>query len=131
MLDNSFFFCYNRGTIGGRNMIAPEITNVIARWNKECGVKQVGVKLCGCGMGKYRLEIYTDKPGLLIGKAGCIIDRYSEELKGLAKEIPWRITEVEIHEIQQIVGQEEIDIEQYYKQFIDYDLEDNGEIMPI
>lgn len=47
MLDNSFFFCYNKGTIGGRNMIAPEITNVIARWNKECGVKQVGVKLCG------------------------------------------------------------------------------------
>ena len=67
----------------------------------------------------------------MIGKAGCIIERYSEELKGLAKEIPWRITEVEIHEIQQMVGQEEIDIEQYYKQFIDYDLEDNGEIMPI
>lgn len=33
-------------------MIAPEITNVIARWNKECGVKQVGVKLCGYGEGK-------------------------------------------------------------------------------
>ena len=112
-------------------MIAPEITNVIARWNKECGVKQVGVKLRGYGEGKYRLEIYTDRPGLLIGKAGCRIDRYSEELKRLAKEIPWRITEVEIHEIQQMVGQEEIDIEQYYKQFIDYDLEDNGEIMPI
>lgn len=112
-------------------MIAPEITNVIARWNKECDVKQVGVKLRGYGEGKYRLEIYTDRPGFLIGKAGCIIDRYTEELKGLAKEIPWRITEVEIHEIQQIVGQEEIDVVQYYKQFIDYDLEDNGEIMPI
>lgn len=47
MLDNFFSLCYNKGTIGGRNMIAPEITNVIARWNKECGVKQVGAKLCG------------------------------------------------------------------------------------
>lgn len=112
-------------------MIAPEITNVIARWNKECGVKQVGVKLRGYDKGKYRLEIYTDRPGFLIGKAGCIIDKYTEELKGLAKEIPWRITEVEIHEIQQMVGQEEIDLEQYYKQFMDYDLEDDGEIMPI
>ena len=112
-------------------MIAPEITNIIARWNKECGVKQVGVKLCGYSEGKYRLEIYTDRPGSFIGKAGSIIDRYTEELKELAKEIPWRITEVEIHEIQQMVGQEETDVEQYYKQFIDYDLEDNGEIMPI
>ncbi|MDO4379138.1 MAG: hypothetical protein Q4C64_08450 [Erysipelotrichia bacterium] len=112
-------------------MIAPEITNVIARWSKECGVKQVGVKLRGYDEGKYRLEIYTDRPGFLIGKAGCIIDKYTEELKGLAKEISWRITEVEIHEIQQMVGQEEIDLEQYYKQFMDYDLEDDGEIMPI
>lgn len=45
----------------------------------------------------YALDIYTDVPGFLIGKAGSVIDKYKKELAERVRS--YNITEVNIFEV--------------------------------
>lgn len=45
----------------------------------------------------YVLDIYTDVPGFLIGKAGSVIDKYKKELAERVRS--YNITEVNIFEV--------------------------------
>lgn len=58
-----------------------EISKVIAEWCKEAGVSSP--------VGYYRnylngyFEIYTDRPGYLVGKAGKLVEKYEQALNEL------------------------------------------------
>lgn len=57
-----------------------EISSIIKEWKDEAGVK--GLVL----VSKYSnfsetLRICTDKPGLMVGKGGELIQKYKEKLK--------------------------------------------------
>ena len=64
--------------------IYPEVYNIIAAWCKEAGIYQVAVRTrydskSSC----YKLTLYTERPGLFIGKAGCTIEKYKKLLHRL------------------------------------------------
>lgn len=95
----------------------PEIYNVISRWIKDCGVTQVGVRL------KYDEEehgycaqIYTDRAGYLIGKAGCKVEAVKKELMELKRGR--NIVGVEINEVWGFVNQREVDLDAYYSAYM-------------
>lgn len=58
-----------------------EISKVIAEWCEEAGVSSP--------VGYYRnsltgyFEIYTDRPGYLVGKAGKLVEKYEQALNEL------------------------------------------------
>lgn len=95
--------------------IYPEIYNIVAAWCKEAGVKQVAVKTKTEQDGTKILIVYSDRPGYLIGKAGCIIDKYTKVIKKLKMA---DIQKVEIEEISGIVNQNQVDIEDYYSSYM-------------
>lgn len=94
--------------------IYPEIYNIIAAWCKETGVKQVAAKIKTESDGTKTLIVYSDRPGYLIGKAGCIIDKYAKAIKSL-KIV--NIKRVVIEEISGIVNQNQVDLEDYYSSY--------------
>lgn len=106
-------------------MVFPKIKNYIARWNKAAGVKQVAIKLKTNEDG-YTLSIYSDRPGLLIGVKGSLVEKYKKELGEISKI--YNITHVDINEISDFVGQEEVDPNQFYYDFaLDY-IDEDGNI---
>lgn len=61
------------------------------------------------------LEIYTDRPGVLIGKAGAIIDKYRKQMLEVGSEyrIKYNIKydiKIELNETHRIMSQQEEDI---------------------
>lgn len=51
---------------------------LIEEWCKEAGVTSpVGYYI---NLGGRTITIYTDRPGWLIGKGGCLVDKYTERL---------------------------------------------------
>ena len=95
--------------------IYPEVYNIIAAWCKEAGVKQAAVKTKTEQDGTKTLIVYSDRPGYLIGKAGCIIDKYTKIIKKLKMA---GIQKVEIEEISGIVNQNQVDVEDYYSSYM-------------
>ena len=97
--------------------IYPEVYNIIAAWCKEAGIYQVAVKTkydskSDC----YKLTLYTERPGLFIGKAGSLWEKYKkllQECKACRK-----IEQLEIKEISGIVNQNKVDIEDYYSSYM-------------
>lgn len=95
----------------------PEIYNVISRWIKDCGVMQVGIVLKYDEERQgYRVLIYTDRAGLLIGKAGCKIEAVKKELMELKQGR--NIVGVEINEVWGFVNQREVDLDAYYSAYM-------------
>lgn len=95
----------------------PETYNVISRWIKDCGVAQVGIKLkYDEGQQGYRVLIYTDHAGYLIGKAGCKIEAVKKELAELKQAR--NIVSVEINEVWGFVNQREVDLDAYYSAYM-------------
>lgn len=95
----------------------PEIYNVISRWIKDCGVTQVGVRLKYDEEKQgYRVLIYTDRAGYLIGKVGCKIEAVKKELMELKQGR--NIVSVEINEVWGFVNQREIDVDAYYSAYM-------------
>lgn len=97
--------------------IYPEIYNIIADWCKESGIYQVAVKTkydseSDC----YKLILYTERPGLFIGKAGCRIEKYKKLLQEC--KFSFRIEQLEIQEISGIVNQNQVDVEDYYSTYM-------------
>jgi len=104
-------------------MVFPEIKNCIARWNKVAGVKQVAIKLNANEEG-YTLSIYSDRPGLLIGVKGSLVEKYKKELEEISKI--YNITHIDINEVSDFVGQEEVDSNQFYDFALDYNIDEDG-----
>ena len=93
----------------------PEVYNLIASWCKEAGVKQVAAKIKTEPDGTRTLIVYSERPGYLIGKAGCVIDKYANAIKKLKMA---DIQKVTIEEIYGIVNQCKIDVDRYYEAFM-------------
>ena len=93
----------------------PEVYNLIASWCKEAGVKQVAAKIKTEPDGIRTLIVYSEHPGYLIGKAGCVIDKYTNAIKKLKMA---NIQKVTIEEIYGIVNQYKIDVDRYYEAFM-------------
>ena len=93
----------------------PEVYNLIASWCKEAGVKQVAAKIKTEPDGTRTLIVYSERPGYLIGKAGCVIDKYTNAIKKLKIA---GIQKVIIEEISGIVNQNKIDVDKYYEAFM-------------
>ena len=97
--------------------LSPEIYNVISRWIKDCGVTQVGIALKYDEERQgYRVLIYTDQAGRLIGKAGCKIEAVKKELAQLKQAR--NIVSVEINEVWGFVNQREVDVDAYYSAYM-------------
>ena len=97
--------------------LSPEIYNVISRWIKACGVTQVGIALKYDEEKQgYRVLIYTDQAGRLIGKAGCKIETAEKELMELKQAR--NIVGVEINEVCGFVSQREVDVDAYYSAYM-------------
>ena len=95
----------------------PETYNVISRWIKDCGVMQVGIALKYDEEKRgYRVLIYTDHAGRLIGKAGCKIEAVKKELTELKQAR--NIVGVEINEVWGFVNQREVDLDAYYSAYM-------------
>lgn len=95
----------------------PETYNVISRWIKDCGVMQVGIMLkYDEEQQGYRVLIYTDHAGRLIGKAGCKIEAVKKELAELKQAR--NIINVEINEVCGFVNQREVDVDAYYSAYM-------------
>ena len=95
----------------------PETYNVISRWIKDCGVMQVGIALKYDEEKQgYRVLIYTDHAGRLIGKAGCKIEAVKKELTELKQAR--NIVGVEINEVWGFVNQREVDVNAYYSAYM-------------
>ena len=95
----------------------PETYNVISRWIKDCGVMQVGIALKYDEERQgYRVLIYTDQAGRLIGKAGCKIEAVKKELMELKQAR--NIVGVEINEVWGFVNQREVDVDAYYSAYM-------------
>lgn len=95
----------------------PETYNVISRWIKDCGVMQVGITLKYDEERRgYRVLIYTDQAGRLIGKAGCKIEAVKKELMELKQGR--NIVGLEINEVGGFVNQREVDVDAYYSAYM-------------
>ena len=97
--------------------LSPEIYNVISRWIKDCGVMQVGIALKYDEEKRgYRVLIYTDYAGRLIGKAGCKVEAVKKELMELKQGR--NIVGLEINEVWGFVNQREVDVDAYYSAYV-------------
>ena len=95
----------------------PETYNVISRWIKDCGVMQVGIMLkYDEEQQGYRVLIYTDHAGRLIGKAGGKIETVKKELAELKQAR--NIISVEINEVWGFINQREVDLDAYYSTYM-------------
>lgn len=95
----------------------PETYNVISRWLKDCGVMQVGIMLKYDEERRgYRVLIYTDHAGSLIGKSGCKVEAVKKELAELKQAR--NIVDVEINEVWGFVNQREVDVDAYYSAYM-------------
>lgn len=97
--------------------IYPEVYNIIAAWCKEVGIYQVAVRTrydskSDC----YKLTLYTEKPGLFIGKAGKRYEKYKKLLQEC--RVGRMIGQIEIEEISGIVNQNQVDVEDYYSSYM-------------
>lgn len=95
----------------------PETYNVISRWIKDCGVMQVGITLkYDEEQQGYRVLIYTDHAGYLVGKAGCKVEAVKKELMELKQGR--NIVGLEINEVWGFVNQREVDLDAYYSAYM-------------
>lgn len=97
--------------------IYPEIYNIIAAWCKEAEIYQIAVKTkydskSDC----YKLTLYTERPGVFIGKAGSTIEKYKKMLQEC--KVGRMIGQIDIEEISGIVNQNQVDVEDYYSSYM-------------
>lgn len=97
--------------------IYPEVYNIVAAWCKEVRIYQVAIRnrydsKSNC----YKLTLYTERPGVFIGKAGSIVEKYKKMLQEC--RVGRMIGQIEIEEISGIVNQNQVDVEDYYNSYM-------------
>lgn len=55
-----------------------KLTKLIKQWKDEAGVKGI-IQINAYPTVKDTLTICTDRPGFMIGKGGCLIEKYKEK----------------------------------------------------
>ena len=60
------------------------LTEIIKEWKDEAGVKGI-IQISALPTVRDTLIICTDRPGYMIGKEGCLVDKYREKIQ---KEFP-------------------------------------------
>ena len=60
------------------------LTEIIKQWKDEAGVKGI-IQINALPTVRHTLIICTDRPGFMIGKGGCLVDKYREKIQ---KEFP-------------------------------------------
>lgn len=60
------------------------LTEIIKQWKDEAGVKGI-IQINAYPTSRGTLTICTDRPGIMIGRGGCLIDKYREKIQ---KEYP-------------------------------------------
>ena len=60
--------------------------------------------------------MYTERPGIFIGKAGSMIEKYKKMLQEC--RVGRIIGQIEIEEISGIVNQNQVDVEDYYSSYM-------------
>ena len=60
------------------------LTKIIKEWKDEAGVKGI-IQINALSTVRSALTICTDRPGPMIGKGGCLVDKYREKIQ---KEYP-------------------------------------------
>ena len=60
------------------------LTELIKQWKDEAGVKGI-IQINAYPTARGMLTICTDRPGIMIGRGGCLIDKYREKIQ---KEYP-------------------------------------------
>ena len=97
--------------------IYPEVYNIIAAWCKEVGIYQVAVRTrYNSKSDCYKLTLYTERPGVFIGKAGSTIEKYKKMLQEC--KVGRMIEQIEIEEISGIVNQNKVNVEDYYSSYM-------------
>ena len=56
------------------------LTELIKQWKYEADVKGI-IQINAYPTIRDTLTICTDRPGLMIGKGGCLIDKYKEKIQ--------------------------------------------------
>ena len=56
------------------------LTEIIKQWKDEASVKGI-IQINACSTVRDTLTICTDRPGFMIGKGGCLIDKYREKIQ--------------------------------------------------
>lgn len=56
------------------------LTKIIKEWKDEAGVKGI-IQINALSTVRDTLTICTDRPGFMIGKGGCLIDKYREKIQ--------------------------------------------------
>ena len=56
------------------------LTKIIKEWKDEAGVKGI-IQINELSTVRSALTICTDRPGLMIGKGGCLVDKYREKIQ--------------------------------------------------
>ena len=97
--------------------IYPETYNIVAAWCKEVGIYQVAVRTrYNSKSDCYKLTLYTERPGVFIGKAGSTIEKYKKMLQEC--KVGRMIEQIEIEEISGIVNQNKVNVEDYYSSYM-------------
>lgn len=87
-----------------------EVMGILREWCDECKVdiKRVLFKLDTCTDEDVDIiKIYTDRPGLLIGKAGCMIYKYKKKMLDLNDKYN---VEIQLEEVHRVWTKQEEDI---------------------
>lgn len=63
-----------------------EISKIIKEWKEEAGVKGV-VQICANYSSKKKLTICTDRPGLMIGYKGILVEKYKKKIQEILSNI--------------------------------------------
>ena len=59
-----------------RDLSLGEVSEVFDEWAKEMKIPTRDIMFSMDREKPNLIHIYTDRPGLMIGKAGCLIDKY-------------------------------------------------------
>ena len=66
-----------------RDLPLGEVSEVLDEWAKEMNIPTRDIMFSMDKDKPNLIHIYTDRPGLMIGKAGCLIDKYRIKLDEL------------------------------------------------
>lgn len=92
-----------------------DVMDIIRQWCEEVhlNISQVMFKLdVHTNKDIDIVKIYTDEPGYLIGKAGCIIDKYRKKMLEVGSEYRLKYNikydiKIELNEVQTVMSKEE------------------------
>lgn len=72
-----------------------EVSEIFDEWAKEMNIPTRDIMFSMDRNESNKIHIYTDRPGLMIGKAGCLIDKYKSKLNQRVDS--WNVIKVRLN----------------------------------